>query len=368
MKREKRIRIWIIGWAAITVALMAVICVTVYQVDPYFHYHKPDTDTYYYELYNQRSQNDGISKHFDYDAVMTGTSMTENFKTSDIDEVFSVNAIKLPFAGGSYKEINDNLKVALKYNDDLKFIMRGLDTGKFTDEPDKMRFDLGEYPTYLYDNNPFNDVDYLFNKEILLKRIYQMKKERTAYGFEPGIDSFDGYSYWSDSQSYGLKGLMGEGGLDESSFVFAGAGDAVHLTDEERETVRQNITQNVTSLADQYPDVAFYYFFTPYSILWYKDLVESGEIYKQLEAEEYTIELILQHENICLFSFNGIEEVVADLDNYKDITHYGAWINSDMLQWMSCNEYRLTQDNYQDYLDAEYELFLNYDYGSLRRN
>ena len=116
-------------------------------IDPYFHYHKPYTDSYYYDLNNQRSQNDGISKHFDYNALITGTSMTENFKTSELNEIFGVNSVKVSYSGGSYKEMNDNLVIALKNNSNLKMVVRGLDTGMFFDAPDRMREDLGKYPT-----------------------------------------------------------------------------------------------------------------------------------------------------------------------------------------------------------------------------
>ena len=107
---------WIIGWFTIVIVLLIIIGRFVYHIDPYFHYHKPYTDKYFYNLNNERSQNDGICKYFDYDALITGTSMTENFKTSELDELFGVNSIKVPYFGGSYKEMNDNLKNALKHN------------------------------------------------------------------------------------------------------------------------------------------------------------------------------------------------------------------------------------------------------------
>lgn len=132
-----------------------------YRIDPYMHYHKPDTEGYFYSLNNQRSQNDGITKHFEYDALITGTSMTENFKTSEMDALFACNSIKVPYSGGSYKEINDNLKVAVENNPNLKMVVRGLDMGRFLDDKDVMRYDLGTYPTYLYDSNPLNDVQYI---------------------------------------------------------------------------------------------------------------------------------------------------------------------------------------------------------------
>lgn len=57
---------WIIGWLVIVIIVLTIIGSFVYKIDPYFHYHKPDTDDYFYSLDNERSQNDGISKHFDY--------------------------------------------------------------------------------------------------------------------------------------------------------------------------------------------------------------------------------------------------------------------------------------------------------------
>lgn len=123
---------WLAGWAVLVVAALGLIGYEVYKVDPYFHYHKPDTSAYYYVLNNQRSQNDGISKHFDYNALITGTSMTENFKTSEFDEIFDVHSVKVSYSGGSYKEMNDNLKIALRHNPNLKTIVRCLDMGFFS--------------------------------------------------------------------------------------------------------------------------------------------------------------------------------------------------------------------------------------------
>ena len=72
---------------------------TVYKIDPFFHYHKPDTEKYFYELNNQRSQNDGVMKRFDYDALITGSSMSAYFRTSELDELFGTDSIKVTFNG-----------------------------------------------------------------------------------------------------------------------------------------------------------------------------------------------------------------------------------------------------------------------------
>lgn len=163
---------WFISFILITITILGIIGFLMYEVDPYFHFHKPKTNKYYYRLSTERSQNDGIIRHFDYDAMIIGSSMAENFKTSDADNIFNCKFIKTPFAGGSYKEMNDAIKKAIKVNKDLKLVIRCLDYYMILNKPDLMRTDLGTYPTYLYDDNPFNDVEYLFNRDIVLKRCY----------------------------------------------------------------------------------------------------------------------------------------------------------------------------------------------------
>ena len=350
---------WLVGWFALTAIALIAIGVSVYKVDPYFHYHKPDTQNYFYPLDNQRSQNDGISKHFDYDALITGTSMTENFKTSEFNEIFGADAIKVPYSGGSFKEMNDNLIVAFKNNPKLKTVVRSLDYDRLLNSKDIMRTDLGKYPTYLYDSNPFNDVYYLFNKDVIFNRVYAMVLNSKFEGLQPGIQSFDSYSRWQDDYTFGANTVLTDG------FWFEPAKEKIHLTKVDRKNIFENITQNVTSLADEHPDADFYYFFTPYSAAWWVSYVNDGTVYKWFEAEKYAIELILEHENIKLFSFNNRTDITTDLNNYKDTSHYGEWVNEFMLRAMHDGKYLLTKDNYKQYLEEEIAFYTTFDYGSL---
>lgn len=350
---------WIIGYLMLVLIPLAVAGIWVIHVDPFFHYHKPYTSGYYYALNNQRSQNDGILKHFDYNAVITGTSMTENFKTSELDALFGTNSVKVPYSGGSYKEINDSLKSALANNQELKTIIRGLDMSRFMIDKDNMRFDLGEYPVYLYDDNPFNDVKYIFNRDVLFTRVWPMVTENDKEDFKPGITSFDAYSNWMASYTFGVKTVCPEG------VAVQDAGNPVHLTDEEKKTVLDTARQNITSLAAEYPEVTFYYFFTPYSTAWWKDLAADGTIYKQIEAEELIIKEILQYSNIKLYSFNTLTNITADLNHYKDVSHYGSWVNSLMLKYMKDDKCLLTADNYEQYLAEELDFYTSYDYSQI---
>ncbi len=351
-------KIWLISWLIIVVSVLSVFGFWVYRIDPFFHYHKPILDRYFYPLNNQRSQNDGISKHFEYDALITGSSMAENFRTTEADKIFGCNSIKVAYSGGSYKEINDNIERALEANDRLELVIRCLDMGRFYDAYDVIRIDLGDYPTYLYDNNPFNDVKYLLNRDVVFSRVYQMTLDNDKEGFKPGITQFDDYSRWQSSFVFGINTANPSG-------VTLTAKEQFHLTKEEKEVISKNIEFNVTSIADEHPNVEFYYFYSPYSVLSWNAWRTDGTLYKMLEAEAYITELIVPHKNIHLFSFNNRTDITTDLNNYKDAGHYACWINSLMLKWMHAGQYQLTEDNYKDYLEQEYNFYTTFDYESI---
>lgn len=359
MQSVMKSKLWIIGFLIIAFAPLVIVASMVIMVDPYFHYHKPNTYDFFYSLYNQRSQNDGISRNFDYEGIITGTSMTENFKTSEAENIFDCSFIKIPYSGGTYKEINDNLKVALAHNPNLKIIIRGLDMGKFIEEKDAMRVDLGRYPSYLYNENPFDDVHYLFNRDVIFKTIFGMIREKNKEGFLPGITSFDVYSNWMKGCSFGVNSsTLFINGIPSTNKSVS----QIDLSEEEKELIYSNIRQNVISLAEANPDVIFYYFFTPYSAAWWQGLINSGTFNKQIQAEQIVIEEILKVNNICLFSFNNLTGITTDLNNYKDNIHYGEWINSMILRYMMDKKCLLTQQNYKAYLAAEKESYWNYDY------
>lgn len=348
---------WFIYFTIELFVLLIGISSIVVFVDPYFHYHKPIKYLFYTLSRNdQRLQNDGIIKYFDYDSIITGTSMAENFMASEFNEIFNADAVKVCFFGGSYKEINDNLNKAFDSNHDVKYVLRCLDYGKILEDKDKMRDDLGEYPTYLYDKNPFNDIKYIMNKEIIFNICLSMINsfyERK----EGGITSFDIYSNWNASYVFGAKSV-----IDDNKKEYIKAEKDALFTEADRKIVKENIEQNVICLARMHPETTFYYFFSPYSIVYWGKLYENGDLNRQIAAEKYAIEQILKCENIKLYSFNTDWSITTNLDNYKDTLHYGEWINTEILHMIYNNVGLLTEENYEKYIDQEREFYSNYVY------
>ena len=370
--RQMPASVWLRGFLGLTALMLVLVLAAVVWLDPFFHYHKP-VDGFYYRLSDQRFQNDGITRHFDYDAVITGTSMAENFLTSQLDELYGVHSVKVPYPGATYREINDNLRAAFATHDQIRLVVRPLDYSHLVEDKDLLRDDMGEYPDYLYDRVLFNDVKYIYNQSVVIGHVLPMLYRRLR-GVPGGIDSFD--SYGMSSYTYGpeqalegretfrIPGRDGPGQAPEEDET-GGAQQNVHLTPEELQILTGNITQNVTDLAMAHPETTFCYFFPPYSAVWFGSLLEDGTFEKHLEAERTAAQMMLSCENIRLFSFSTQAEITTNLDNYRDAGHYGPWINELLLTYMQSGRCELTGENLDAYIEEERALYSGLDYAAL---
>lgn len=344
MKEKK----WFFGTILCLVICLGLFAAVMIVTDPYFHFHAP-LKGLSYRLYEERYINDGISRNFEYDAIITGTSMTQNFKVSEFDELFACNAVKLPFSGASYWEISQSLQRAFAYHEGIKAVLWGLDGKLLIQEADYQSYE--NFPTYLYDANPFNDVSYVLNKEILYHGTMN-NLWMTVAGMPP--TTFDEYSSWEWESGY--DAVMRH--YHRLAHIVPDTG----LSEDERRMVEENIRENICSVIEQNPNTTFYLFFTPYSVAYWDTTYREGKVSAQIEAESLAAELLLQYDNVELYCFYDIEELIFDLDYYKDFIHYTAEINSEILGWIQEGAYRLTKDNYKEHAEREKELYLGYEY------
>lgn len=351
---NKRLKKWLVSVLSCTLAILLMISIMMVIVDPCFHYHKP-LSCFGYIMDNQRYQNDGIVKHFDYDAIIVGSSMTENFKPSELNSLYGVNAIKVPFSGGSYREVNDLVETALRHNNSVKMVVRGLDYNRLFNTADHRDYD--EYPEYLYDKNPINDVFYLLNAELIMTAVQDIIGKDSNGKLR--ID-FDAYSNWQQYYSFGKEAV--DANYARNTLTLPTSQD--HVTDEEYNIINENIYQNVIQIAEENPQIDFYYYFTPYSIAYMDYFRFRGELEKQFEAEKYIVNMLLPYENIHIYSFFLEHDVIENLDNYRDVAHHSEGVNSLILQWIHDGRDLLTQQNADEYLEKEKEYYLNFDYES----
>lgn len=345
-------------WCICTLVLLAGILITAgvltAVIDPFFHYHAP-LEGLEYPIDNQRYQNDGIVKNFSYDALITGTSMTENFKNSEFDALFGVHSVKASYSGGTFEEVFSTVQQAIAANPDLKIVIFSMEEW-FLFSGKEMILADGEYPTYLYDEDPFNDVKYLLNKEILCSNTLGVL-EYTRSG--QTTTSFDDYGSWDGIFPYDAENVLGNYERAPKADTTAELREdlVVRLTD----TVQNTIVKT----AKEHPDIQFLCFFPPYSILNWDSHNQDGTLQRLVQAFTLATQQMLEADNIQLYSFYTDYDTVTDLDQYRDTVHYSGAVNSLLLQRMHDGEYRLTRDNYQAHWQEVLEFYQSYDYDAL---
>lgn len=212
-----------------------------------------------------------------------------------------------------------------------------------------------EYPTYLYDNNIFNDARYVWNKAIFYHGVVA-DLLRTVSG-EPST-TMDEYSSWVHET--GLEHIMASYTRADQHPV-----EDPSFNEEDRRMVEENITKNIVDLVNRYPDTEFYFYYPPYSICYFDGLYLQNALTRQLEAERLTTELLLQCPNVKLYNFFDQTQVICNLDYYNDTVHYSAEVSSMILNWMKEGTGLITKDNYEQKLSEEADYFNHYDYDSI---
>lgn len=343
---------WFLGTLAGCVAALLLILMAMVIVDPYFHYHGKIPGMSY-RLYHERYINAGIVKNFEYDTVITGSSMNQNFKTSQLDRLWKVHSIKVAFSGAGFLEIKENLERAFESKNEVRYVLWGLDYNGLHRQKDYKKYE--EYPEYLYDRNLLNDVSYVWNKELIYQGLVA-DLFMTLQG-EEGT-SFDEYSSWEGG--HGWESISKTYQRSEEILPMQ-----TQITKQQEETVRENIQSNIVDLAKAHPDTQFVLFYTPYSALYWESLYRDGTLLAQLEYERIATQMLLECDNIHLYSFCQETEVTDNIENYRDKEHYISQINEKILEWITQGKGKVTKENYEELLEWEREYYMNFDYDSL---
>lgn len=349
----KNTKLWSICCLFLALVLLLTVGGATALIDPYFHYHAP-LEQLEYPLDDQRYQNDGILKHFTYDAMITGTSMTENYKTSEFDRLFNVHSVKISYSGGTLQELTAAMETAIAAQPELKLVLLCIDEW-FLFAGRDMILASGEYPTFLYDTDPFNDVKYLLNKSVFCGDTLGVLEYTRAGGHTTSFDQFGSWTHISVGREDAISRYTRKAVEAEKKV----------LTPDLTAKISDTLNASVLGLAKKYPDVTFLCYFPPYSILNWDAHDRAGTLERQVHAFEEATRLMLEAENIRLFSFYTDFDTITNLDHYRDSVHHSQQINSQLLQQMAANKYLLTEENYRQHWQEVLSFYTNYDYAAI---
>ena len=316
--------------------ILVVIGTVVFVFDPFYHYHKPWLGMKAV-LNDKEYQCVGTLRNFDYDALIVGSSVMENNDNSWFSDAYDVNAIKAIRSYGATADLCYLLDVAYETHD-LKYVFYNIDPSSVYGQTETT-FESTGCPMYLYDKNPFNDIYYLFNRDVLFEKIpYEV-----ASSFIGDYDENLSYN-WAKWKTFGSEMALGlylrthqvKEILPENAYV---------------EKARGNI-ELLEAQVKAHPETQFIFFYPPYSMLWWDLTYREGETDAILRCEKEMTKALLQYDNVRIFCFQSEEEVTTDLENYMDSIHFSPEINKLMLDHILAGEYEVTSDNYQQVFDG----------------
>ena len=138
------------------------------------------------------------------------------------------------------------------------------------------------------------------------------------------------------------------------------------------EAIKENLDVNIIPYIEAHPETTFTIFFPPYSILYWDCVNNRKELDVVIEKYRFMCEYLSAYKNVEIFFFQNNEEIICNLNNYADYTHYSPKICEYMVQCFADGSHKVTTDDYgttmenvEKELEVLYDLTSDYDYEAI---
>ena len=330
-------KFWSILTLCARLSVFALISAVVIAVDPFQiyrlaeHYIPPIDNT------TQVYSNAGIVRSYEYDSAIVGTSVTENFRPSQMDALLGGRFIKLCSSAGT--AYNHALLMNLAFDThDIKRIVYGLDVYSFIGALDETGTAM---PLYLYDSNPFNDTQYWLNRSVLGSFLPRCLR---TWGVQQDDALRDSMYAWNDQYVFGAEAL---------SYAQFTPPASRRASDTYLAAAKANLDTHLIPFIKEHPETQFDIFFPPYSAAEWATMESKGTLDGVLPLRRLCYDALKDFDNVRIFDFSAKEEWVTKIDNYKDALHYGQWINDAMVECIARGENLVTDGAQIDAADAQ---------------
>ncbi|HKM03994.1 MAG TPA: SGNH/GDSL hydrolase family protein [Lachnospiraceae bacterium] len=321
-----------------TAVLLAFIAMIIITIDPFFHYHGP-MGSLKTVLTEREYQMTGSIQHLNYDSIILGSSVAENYNNQWFDEGFECTTIKAIRASGPTADLMYYLNKAYT-NHTIKNVFYSLDTfALITDSTTS--FKESGFPMYLLNGTGMDDISYVLNKDVLLEKIPYM----LAYSYLVPYHEGDSYSWyqWKEGLFNNKEALL-------ERYVYP----SNRAEMKEKTYYEEQLNGNIKLMKEQieaHSETKFFLLFPPYSMLWWNDMYYLGDTDAYLYCVEKAIEDLVDYENVKLYYFQNDREIILDLNKYMDTIHFSREVNQEIADCIIADQGRLRKETYCEQLE-----------------
>ena len=311
MKRKT----WALLCLAALVSALVLLSAAVIAVDPFQIYRRAERFLPPIDNTTQVYANAGIVRHYDYDSAIVGTSVTENFRPTQMDEQLGGRFMKLCTSAGT--AYNHALLLNLAFDTHaLRRVVYGIDVYSFIADLDETG---SEVPLYLYDDSLLNDVQYWLNRSVIASFLPRCLR---AWGQTQDDSLRDSMYCWAGQDEYGQAALYNARFTPPAS---------IRPAEPDVQAALANLQTHVLPFIEAHPQTQFDFFFPPYSAAEWSNMQSKGTLESMLALRGVIYDTLCGYDNVRVFDFAARADWVLDLSNYKDTLHYGQWINDEIV-------------------------------------
>lgn len=330
---NKDYRKFLIKFTASGLVFALLVGLFMYIVDPLQLYRK---STLYTPLYSsqERYQNAGLAHSYDYDTIILGSSMTQNFVPSYVESLMGGKVMKLSIEGSTAMEQHAVAQVAFR-TDQVKTVLWGLDYFAMRQDVDAKSENM---PMYMYDNNPFNDYEYLFNISNLKHAWRALTSSPDEY---KAVRNLDLLRNWDKAAGYSQDKVLRTWENDRTKEIGYGKNEF------SLDNVKAVFQKYVLSLVKAHPETQFTFYYPPYTILRQQVWAETNPVRaeNQYAMKKYMFEQFSQYPNVKVYDFQEDTSITYNLSQYKDLSHHSQAINEQILRDIVADKHRVTAEN-----------------------
>jgi len=290
----------------------------------------------------ERSYHAITARNTQYDAAVFGSSVSENFKCSEIDRAFDVHSMKFTLQGGSVTE-RAYIWNYVNQQQPLKLMISDIAEQTFATTTPNFRIDQS-----LYETNHIQLREYL-SADNLKNAIYKI-----FLGVRSKTDR-DGLYTWHQNFEFGKKRLA-------RLFYHVDISRTTWPESLRIEDLQANLRQTLLPCIRrrQTPDSRIIFFFPPYSILHY----QPNALDRRMKFKAVIMDELLAIDGLDLYDFQAAENIVCNLGLYRDDIHYDETVNSWIVSEFASSRFLVTPNRKDEFIERHRQMVNSYDYAA----
>jgi hypothetical protein len=322
----------------------------VYIIDPLQYLRKAVYTPIYCD--EERLQMPALARTLDYDSIILGTSHMHNIEPLKVKELFGFMTLNLTMSSATLYEQDLLLQIALQRNI-VKNVIWGIDSMSMEFDYDKIQLMHGPFYLFLYQRPSLlgifkyttNFITIRMTIEIFLKYLTGFEK-KIYLNYTNDLNTYhSGRGFWNFDPSH-TQDLKDKNKLYSTSkkIQFNLSYIEPYLKTKESVNVRKNL-ERISKTIRVHPTINFFIFCPPYSIAYFREQHKEGKLENYLYGQYITMKELLKYKNVHLFGFLSREDIILNLDNYKDKTHFLKKISYELLNDIKENKNRIDNEN-----------------------